>query len=85
MKANKYRNRWDNRSTIGTAFFLALTLMISSTANAHPGHGVVTNPVAGQSLTHYLFEPTHLLWMLVATAVAITGILWTRNIKAAAR
>jgi len=48
---------------------LASTLLVASVAQAHPGHGSVSD--GGHSVTHYLTSPMHAIGILAAMAVVI--------------
>lgn len=50
------------------AYFLGVALLASDTAFAHPGHGADGGDF---SLTHYLTEPAHLLFVVPVMLVAL--------------
>lgn len=56
-------------------FGVGLALLVSTVANAHPGHGSATSVEGGHTLIHYLTEPVHAVGILGSVAVIIAGAL----------
>lgn len=60
---------------IATRFATALviaTLLGTSQATAHPGHGVTPD---GDSVAHYLLEPVHGLGLVLVFAAAVAAVV----------
>ncbi|SFH87494.1 hypothetical protein [Planctomicrobium piriforme] len=56
------------------ACLLAVPLWFATTALAHPGHGT-TSP---DSPIHYVAEPVHTQWIVLAVALIAAGIAYGR-------
>ena len=71
------------RSGVISPLAAAFAVLATSTASAHPGHGVTPD---GDSAVHYLLEPLHGLGLVVAVLVAIAcvGLVRLRNGRAKA-
>ncbi len=59
------------RSGMISPLAAAVAVLVTSTASAHPGHGVTPD---GDSAAHYLLEPVHGLGLVIAVLVAITCV-----------
>lgn len=51
------------------------TILWTTVAEAHPGHGS-TEP---ESPVHYLVEPQHAWWIFPALVVSVGIVAWTRS------
>jgi hypothetical protein len=66
------------RSGVTSSLTAAIAVLATTTASAHPGHGVTPD---GDSAAHYLLEPVHGLGLVVAALVAITSVAIVRSRK----